>query len=283
MPNEEGSAVNNSVVQDTTTTAPATEEKPSLEVVSEGKDLNPNDFREAETDSEEVESTVKPAEETETEQPQSEDKPLSPKAENRFQQLANDNKALKEQIAELEARKAQFATEQELLNEVNPDTNEYYTPQEIERLAWQQSREQQAQKTEQALYEAQVQQNQYAIQTETQRGLQEFPMFDQNSPDFNPNLAALADQRIGKALITDENGQILGAHDSPYEILKTIADASLANAAKYEANAQKATEKMLANADGPASNQPVKASKSDEDKMSPDAYAKAHGLKKVWQ
>lgn len=269
---QDETAVNDQVVADTTATESAPVENTS-EVADEFDGLGDVSLTDipAETETEgKSEDTASEQEqsdaagETETEtQPQEGEKPLSPKAEKRFHQLANERNQLKAELEALRAREAQFAQEQNLVNEINPETGEYYTPQEIERIAWQQSRETQAQQVAEQRYALEVQQNQQTIASETQKAIQEFPMFDEKSPEYSPELAQLADQRLGRALITDENGQILGAHDSPYEILKTIADATKANAAKYEATAQKATEKMLANADNPGGS-PQKASKGDE-------------------
>lgn len=180
-------------------------------------------------------------------QPQGEQK-LAPKSENRFQKLANENRELKEQLDRLKLQETQIATEQELLSQINPETGDYYTPQEVQRIAFAQSREQQAQSIAQERFNLEVLQNQDVIRSEAERALTEFPMFDSNSSDYNPTLAAQADQLLGQSLIV-ENGVILGSTLSPYQLYKTIAESTQANQAQYEATAQKATEKMLANAD----------------------------------
>lgn len=277
---KDNQAVNDQVVADTTAADSAAAENLESEVAEEDVDtsgydeegdLTPRPETETETEADKTESE---SDETETEtQPQQGDKPLSPKAENRFQQLANDNKDLRLQLEELRVREAQFANEQELVNEVNPETGEYYTPQEIERIAWQQSRQTQAQQVAEQRQALEIRQTQQTITTEAQTAIKEFPIFDENSPEYNPALAQLADQRLARAIVVDENGQVIRANDSVYEILKTIADASKANAAQYEAKAQRATEKMLANADPGTSATEAKAKTADDDMF--DAYDQA--------
>lgn len=300
--------VNDKVVADTTATDSASEEKESLEVVRDGEPLNPNDYQHEETDessaAEESNDETSQADSGET-QPQDE-QTLSPKSENRFQQLANDNRALRQQIEELQAKKAQFATEQDLVNEVNPETGEYYTPQEIERISWQQSREAQAERVNQELYAAQVQQNQQVTSDETMKAVKDFPLLDPNSKDYVPEIGQQYAEALNDSFIyVLQNGQqanrsallanginpetqatLVGYSTSPYKLAKLAADAF--NRAKTQgetigqANAQKATEKMLANVD-PVAGAPSAPSKKQVDAMSADEYAEAHGMKKVWQ
>lgn len=247
-------AVNDEVVADTTTTDSAPEENKSEVAEVKPSDNGEYTAEDVKTEGDDTEEVI--TDETAAEsQPQGEEKPLAPKSENRFQQLANENRDLKAEIESLKSQEAQIATEQGLLNEVNPDTGEYYTTQEIERIAFQQSREDRSQSIAQQRYDLEVQQNQQTISSEAIKGLEDFPIFDENSKEFNPELAALADKRLERNLILNDKGVIVGSQDSPYEILQTIAVASQSNAAKSEAKAQKATEKMLANADSTGSSQ----------------------------
>lgn len=224
----------------------------------------------AETDSDKDDSKAddtaeKPDAEEPEAQPQGEK--LAPKSENRFQKLANENRDLRERNQQLESLKlqeSQLASEQELLGQVNPETGDYYTPQEAERLAFAQSREQRAQSLAQERYSLEVTQNQQIIRDEAEKALTEFPIFDDASTEYNPELTAQADRLMQESLIV-QNGVIVGSTHSPYQIYKTIADATKANSAQYEANAQKATEKMLANADQPGG--ASQATKTKEDPM----------------
>jgi len=262
--------------------------------VSEDKDIMEATLDELEEDAPETEGEAEeeaPAETeaaVETTQPQGETKPqeptqteekLAPKSENRFQILANKNKDLEQKLSDpsflqqqlerLKLQESQLASEQELLNEVNPETGEYYTPQEVERLAFAQSREQRAQVVALERYQLEVQQNQELIANEATKAIEDFAIFNDKSPEFKPELAAQLNDLIDKSLIREEGtGTIIGAHLSPYQLAKTIADATQVNAAKMQAEAQKANAKMLANADVPAG-----ASNASKAKVDPDLAA----------
>lgn len=278
MATEEPNAVNDQVVADTTASESAPEE--NTESVQAEDDLEaPDVLLDSSEQTEATDSSEPtPAEATETtgEQPQDE-KTLSPKSENRFQRLANDNRELRRQIEELQAQQARFATEQDLLNEINPDTGEYYSPQEIERISWQQSREAQAERANQELYELQVQQNQQSIDTEVGRVAEEIPALDPASKDFNQAmfndymdllndnlLYALPDGRqanratlVANGINPETQATLVGVNTSPYKLAKFAANSFSSARAQGEtlgqARAQKANERMLANADPAAS------------------------------
>lgn len=263
------------VVQDASTASATENNVPEVaeddEIMEATLDeLDPQEASDGEEETEGSEE-VAPSDTEETNpepQPQGEQKPLAPKSENRFQKLANENRELKERLERLQTQESQVATEQELLNEVNPETGDYYTPMEAERIARQQALEAQAQSTAQERYQLEVMNNQMTIRSEAEKALTDFPMFDQQSPNYKPELAAQADQLLGQSLIFNEQGVLVGSNLSPYQIYKTVADAAQANSAQARAEAQKATEKMLANADSPGG-----ASNASKPKVDPDLEA----------
>lgn len=204
-----------------------------------------------------------PVDETKEEEQPQDTEPLSPKSQNRFQQLANErNEALAEaqrvrqQLEQYRVREAQVAREQELSNEVNPETGEYYTPTEIERLAFQQSKEQQAQSVAEQRYELEVQDVQFQLRDEATRALTDFPMFDEQSPDYDPELAASADELLGANIVQEQGtGRIIGSNVSPYKIYQTVAKAAEKSRVAGQIKGQQATERMLASVDGTGSSQ----------------------------
>jgi len=293
MPNEEGTAVNEAVEQVTTTPAPATEETKELEIVTEGPELNPNDFQdEVETDAP-VADEPKPNDQQEVPE-------LAPKSQNRFQQLANENKELREQLERLDARKAQVAQEQELLDQVNPETGEYYTTQEVERIARFNANQAEQQRIEQQQQSLQTQVKQQTISNEAKSIIEEFPLFNETSPEYNAELAADYNQLLGDNLlyrftdgkvytantlitngINPETQTLVDTYTSPYQLAKTVANAYNKAAVKAQIKGQRATEKMLSQSDTPSS-APVKQSPSSEKAMSANEYIKAKGLEVVW-
>lgn len=241
--------VNDQVDADSTTSEPTTEENKS-EVI----EVTPSDNGEYTAEDIKTAGDEETQTEEESEEQSQGEKELAPKSQNRFQTLANENRDLKEQIDRLKSQEAQIATEQGLLNEINPETGEYYTTQEIERVAFQESREQQQQTLAQQRYDLEVQQNQQIISNEANQALQEFPMFDETSPSFDKELATQADKLLGQSLII-QDGKIVGSTISPYQLYKTIATSAQAATTKGEVKAQRSTEKMLANADTTGSSQ----------------------------
>lgn len=308
MADEVATAVNDSAVQDTATTESAPAEETKLEVVTEGPALNPNDFREAEAEdvAEDVADDTAESEAVEdTQAPQEEDKPLAPKSENRFQKLANENKLLKEQLA---AREAQIAQEQELLNEIDPETGDYYTPADAERIARAEALQRQQQSLAQERSQLEVQQNVAQIATEAEQAaevpmLREFNEDGTKNPDYVPQLAADYDSLLADNLLfqaQDGNvytaaqlqaygvdlrtqARLVGSYNSPLKLATIVANAYKASAVPNQLKGQRATEKMLSAADNVSSAKPSNASAADEKNMSAEEYAKAHNLKQVWQ
>lgn len=307
MADEVATAVNDSAVQDTAAADSAPVEEQQLEVVTEGADLNPNDYREAEEEdkAEDVaDDTAESEAVEEPEAPQTGDKELAPKSENRFQKLANENRELKAQLA---AREAQVAQEQELLNEINPETGDYYSPAEAERIARSQYLENQKTNLAQERSQIEVEQNVQQLATEANQVYEELPMFRElnadgtKNPDFLPEIAAdfeevlaenllyqLEDGRVFTAKVLQDNNidpttkTLVGSYNSPYKLAKLAAKAYEAAAVSAQIKGQKAAEKMLAASDSPTSTKPI-ATSTDEKNMSATEYAKAHGMKRVEQ
>lgn len=252
---ETPTAVNEEVVADTTATESAPVETTSSEVADEFDGLgdisltNPDEPEaKEETESKEEAKSANEAEEL-TEETKTEAQPQG-KAEDRKQQLNNEIRDLVSQRnairAEVEKRNAeayQPATDEELLGQINPETGEYYNSLEAKFAAMEQRQEIDR-------YNNQVAEAQLTLSSEANRALTEFPMFDENSKEYNPSIAAEVDAMLGNALVKDQNtGQIIGSNIPVYQLYKTIATSIRAESTKAQANAQKATAKMQANVD----------------------------------
>jgi chromosome segregation ATPase len=247
-------AVNTEVVaQETTVTESAPVETNTPEVADQMLDILTSDDEpvvETEEKPEPKEEEIEPpkqseeTQETDTkEQPLSEDKPLSPKAENRFQKLANENKELKAQIEKINAQVYAPQTTEELIDEG-------LTPELAEVRALKQQLE--VSDYNNKVYEAQV-----SLSNEAEQVLTEFPMFNPDSPEYDEDIASAAVQSLQSALITDPNtGQIIGSHLTPYQIYKPIADAYKKSSLAGQIKGQKATEQMLAAVDATPSATP---------------------------
>ena len=193
------------------------------------------------------------------------EKPLTPKSENRFQTLANENRDLKRQVEQLTAQSYQPATEQELIDEVNPETGENYNRLEAKFESYRQQQELDK-------YNGQVAESQSILGTESYRVMQDFPIFNPDSEQYDAELGAEAAELLEANLIRDPNvpeidpvtgqqtgqGIIIGSNVSPYQLYKTLARAQGISTTKGQLKGQQAAEKMLANADTASSTAPAK-------------------------
>lgn len=99
-------------------------------------------------------------------------------------------------------------------------------------------------------YNERVSEAQLVIGTESQRVIQDFPMFNPDSPEYKPAVAEQAAQLLRQSLEIDPNtNQVVGSTVSPYQLYQTIASANQVSAVENQIAGQKATEQMLASAE----------------------------------
>lgn len=288
MPTEDGTAVVNTIAE-TQVTAP-TESTPvetKAPVLDEdGIDISwAQDDGSAEQHDEPAESTPKEEEpqqdevvETNPVDTQETPKELS-KGEVRkdslnteIRDLVAERNKIRNEVEQLNTQFYKPASTEELTEQVNPETGEYYNRLEAQVEAMRQEREVEK-------YNNQIAEARLTLSSEATRAVQDFPIFDAKSPDYNPQLAAQVDQLLEQSLIFDEkSNQVVGSKISPYQLIKTVADAHKLSATQAAAQGQRAVEKMQSQADIPSS-APVKTTQTDDTKLDADAYAKKHGLK----
>jgi len=211
---------------------------------------------EAETKEEaKAEPEVKETEE-EAEKPIEETKPLG-KGEERKTQLNTEirdlvaqRNALRTEIEKVNSETYQPASEKELAEQVNPETGGTYSAIEAKVEAMRQA-------SELRDYNDRVTEAQLTIESEANRVLNDFPIFNPDAKDFDKELSDEAAELLNANLIKDPNtGQIIGSTVMPYQLYKTLARASGISAAKGQIKGQEDTEKMLANADAGGSSSP---------------------------
>lgn len=253
MPDEEGTVVNSEVVTDTTATGATTEETNQSEA-SESLPVEDDSTEETEesSDTDSGEEDVQ----DDSDDTDSEDKPKKG-ADARKEQLNKEIRDLVAEKNELLAERNQIrqsveaanadaykpASVDELLETVNPDTGDYYNRLEAQLEAMRQ--EQEVERYNNRVADAQI-----GIQYEAKRALDEFPMFDKDSPDYNAEVASEVDKVLEGILEIDpKTKQVVGSRLSVYQLYKSFAAAAKANAVKAETKAQKNVESMLKNAD----------------------------------
>lgn len=144
---------------------------------------------------------------------------------------------------------AQPQTIEQYQDTINPDTGEYYTAAEAKvALLEQQLQGMQAERQQQE-YQRQIEASRSTLTQDVEKTLQEFPMFDANSDQYDAALAEKAQTVLEANLITDNSGAVVGSRVSPYQIYKSFADVYKSGTTSGQVKGQKATSQMLQNAD----------------------------------
>ena len=184
---------------------------------------------ETKSDDAEKETEEAPEEESKEDAPESDDetetKPQSKADERKAQlnteirDLVSQRNALKAEVEKINAEAYQVATEDELV-----DQGYSATDAKVEALR---------QAIEMKEYNDKVADAQLSISSEAQRVLDDFPIFNENSDEYDKELATEAFQLLQANLILDPNTQqVIGSNVSPYQLYKTLARASGISATK---------------------------------------------------
>lgn len=168
---------------------------------------------------------------------------LKPKSQNRFQKLANENRDLKERVAQLE--QLAIPSEQDYIDGG-------YDPTEA-KLNVLEARLEQRDSIEK------VTALNHAIDTDMSRILHEYPALDPNSKEFNRDLAIDLFTQYDKdsgAQYT-EDGITLNTNQLPYQYISDKMRLIQKARAEAKVKAQKAVESMVSAADTTSSKAPV--------------------------
>jgi hypothetical protein len=227
------------------TEAPAEVAKPDV-VAEETKDKLEADDTADKSEEPEAKDTDTEGEPEETEtKPQTKADERKTQLNTEIRDLVAQRNALKEQVTKANSEVYQPASEQDLVDEGMTTTDA-----KVEALR---------QQIEVRDYNERVADAQLTLSSESERVLNDFPIFNSESDQFDEELAQEAAQLLQANLVTDPNtGQVIGSNVSPYQLYKTLARASGISATKAQIKGQQATEKMLANADTASSAAPPK-------------------------
>lgn len=211
----------------------------------------------------------------------------SKNAETRKQQLNNEirdkvaeRNALRKEIAELNRQKYQMKstsdipTVEALMDQINPETNDYYTRTEakLARIEAERELEREAKKLDE--YTDNIVDNRMRLKDEADRVLKDFPMFDETSSSYDKNLSEKAEKIAEGMLIRDNAGEVIGSRGSIYDVYALVAEAVKSAGTNGEIAGRRAAEKMMGSADIIGSS----SSKSAGDDDSNDPFLK--GLRK---
>lgn len=246
MDNEESKAVNTEVVeQETTPTEPASEETKEPVVEEAPKEDATEETDNPETEDKSKDEPEAPAEETDKPRGGAEDRKQQLNSE--IRELVAQRNTLKKEIEQKNSEAYRVATEDELLDQVNPETGQYFNRIEAKLAVMEQN-------DQLRRYNEEVAEAQLTLSAEAQRALQDFPMFDETSSEYDAEIAKEVDQLLGANLVFDQNTrQVIGSHVSPYKLYKAVARSAKQSALNGQIKGQKATEQMLSSADNTGS------------------------------
>jgi hypothetical protein len=234
-----------SVEQETTTEDSSPEETKEPEQAVETEPEKASDDTEEEAEEEATE-------EVEESEAEPEEKPQAKNAaQNRIRSLANENRALRQQVEQLNAQAYKPATVEDLVNEG-------YSELEAKVEAQQQALEVER-------FNRQVTELNYTIESEAQQVLNDFPVFDPDSSEYNAEIAKKAEaayRRVAGIQTDPKTNLLIGANVLPYDFYKDMYDFYQQGNVGGRLKGQKAATQMLSKTEAPSSSAP-KAKKTD--------------------
>lgn len=247
-------------IETATTESPTVEPNDDGVISLDGESLSEEEPKEAEEDGKTEDKTE---DETETKAPEDKAEDASPKnAETRKQQLNNEirdkvaeRNALRKEIAELNRQKYQMKSQSDLptvealMEQINPETNDYYTRTEAKLARIEAERELESRQRQMDEYTDNIVDNRLKIRDEATQAVKDFPMFDSESDKYDKELAAQADAIVESMLIKDDSGEIIGSRGSIYKVYALAAAAVERAEANGKIAGRKAAEKMMDSAD----------------------------------
>lgn len=215
---------------------------------------------------------------------------ISQQSEEIRQLVAEKNRIVQEreqaerELAELrqtsyqQALQQQLPTVEQLMQQENPDTKDFYTEFEakamVQNATLQQQIAQMQQQREVDAQNAQIAASVNGLASDADRALRDFPVFDSQSPEYDPELSATVDAIVDEMLIRDNTGNPVGAKMSVYNIYKSYFDA-----AKPAVEARKAGGKAQVTADFRGSGQRVQRDVSKMSLADHEMYLRQKGYK----
>lgn len=209
---------------------------------TDGEEESEQPTEEKPSQNEEAGDEDQPKPEETQEEPKSKGEQRKEQLNTEIRDLVAHRNKLRQEVESINNQAYQLPTPEQLMEQVNPETGEYYNRMEAQLQAMQQERAIEK-------YNTQVAEAQLQLDTEAERALRDFPeLFKEDSP--YKDAVVNATQMLQKSLHIDpRTNQIIGSAISPYELYKTLNDSIQSAASVGQVQAQKAQSEMLANAD----------------------------------
>ena len=117
-------------------------------------------------------------------------------------------------------------TLEQIMQTENPETGDFFTEFEakavLQNLQLQQQITVMQEAQEQAAYEAQVSASISGMSSDAERALKDFPEFDPESDEYDPELDADVNEFLQGMLIYDNAGNIVGSRESIYQLYQSF-------------------------------------------------------------
>lgn len=148
----------------------------------------------------------------------------------------NEARAYRQQLEQAQAQQYQetppemqgqpLPTLEQIMQTENPETGDFFTEFEakavLQNLQLQQQLVDIQQAQEQAAYEAQVSASISGMSSDAERALKDFPEFDPESDEYDPELDADVNEFLQGMLIYDNAGNIVGSRESIYQLYQAF-------------------------------------------------------------
>lgn len=125
-----------------------------------------------------------------------------------------------------ETQNQPLPTLEQIMQTENPETGDFFTEFEakavLQNLQLQQQLVGMQQAQEQAAYEAQVSASISGMSSDAERALKDFPEFDPESDEYDPELDADVNEFLQGMLIYDNAGNIVGSRESIYQLYQAF-------------------------------------------------------------
>ena len=241
MPEEANEAVNNEVAQEATTSAPATDATEKSEdsqpefqtILSESGEIQQVEVDPSENDEDTDAEKPKRGAEARKAQLSEEQEAESAKIREMVaerNQLKEESQRLARELEDLQrqSKLSEIPTVEEVMQMENPVSQDYYTRFEAEALVnnimLSQKLAALEEEVENEKRSSQVNASVGGMMSDVQKVLTDFPVFDEESPEFKPELAKQATEQAYNSLVFDENDNPIDARQSIYKTYKAFYD-----------------------------------------------------------
>lgn len=144
----------------------------------------------------------------------------------------------------------QAKTEDELVNTINPETSDYYTRAEAQAEITKNRLDQLEQERQREAFANQIADSRFAMEQEAVKVVQDFPMFDSQSDQYNKELATEAAEILSGAIEVDpQTGMQIGCKIPIYKFYSVLAKTAESAKKQGEISGREAAQKMMGSVD----------------------------------